>query len=153
VLPQLVEDFSITLTPQPNNPAGSINQTVVPGKAVTFDFALTPLLGPFNFPIVLSAAGLPPEATATFAQQTTTPSTDPTSFTMTVQTAVNQGFLHHEHSMGGVAIDFALLLLPFTRKLRQRARLHQTTLAITLLLCVAALGSITGCGTDTGFFA
>lgn len=49
---------------------------------------------------------------------------------------------------------FALLLLPFTRKLRQRAtKLHHITLALTLLLCAAVLGSITGCGTDTGFFA
>jgi nitrate reductase gamma subunit len=75
---------------------------------------------------------------------------------MTIQTAVNQGSLHRGHPIGGGAIAFALLLLPFTRRLRQRARkvktLHQMTLAVTLLLCAAALGSITGCGTDTGFF-
>jgi Bacterial Ig-like domain (group 3)/NHL repeat len=155
-LPQLVEDFSLTLTPQPNNPAGSTNQTVVPGKAATFDFALTPLLGPFNFPIVLSVSGLPPEATVTFTPQSATPGTNPASFTMTIQTAVNQGALHHEHSIGGGAIAFALLLLPFTRRLRRRARkmkrLHPMTLALTLLLCAGALGSITGCGAD-GFFA
>jgi hypothetical protein len=155
-LSQLVEDFSITLTPQPGNPAGSTNQTVIPGKAVTFDFALASLLGPFNFPIILSASGLPPEATVTFTPQTTTPGANPTNFIMTIQTAVNQGSLHRGHPIGGGAIAFALLLLPFTRRLRQRARkvktLHQMTLAVTLLLCAAALGSITGCGTDTGFF-
>ena len=155
VLPQLVEDFSITLTPQP---AGSTTQTVVPGKAVTFDVALAPLLGPFNFPIVLSATGLPPGATATFSPQTVTPGITPSNSTMTIQTMVNQGSLHRGRSMSGGATAFALLLLlPFTRKLRQRAtklkRLHRTTLALTLLLCAAALGSITGCGTDTGFFA
>jgi sugar lactone lactonase YvrE len=155
-LPQLVEDFSITLTPQPNNPAGSTNQTVIPGKAVTFDVALTPLLGPFNFPIVLSATGLPPGAIATFSPQTINPGTTPASSTMTIQTAVNQGSLHRGRNLGGGAMAFALLLLPFTRKLRQRAAklkgLHITTLAVTLLLCAAALGSITGCGAD-GFFA
>jgi sugar lactone lactonase YvrE len=156
-VPQLVEDFSIALTPQPNNPAGSTDQTVIPGKAVTFNFALTPLLGPFNFPIALGAAGLPPAATVTFTPQSATPGTNPTSFTMTIQTAANQGSLHHEHSVGGGAITFALLLLPFTRRLRQRARrikrLHGMSLAVALLLSAGALGSITGCGTDTGFFA
>jgi sugar lactone lactonase YvrE len=156
-LPQVVEDFSITLTPQPGNPAGSTDQTVIPGKAVTFAFALTPLLGPFNFPIALSAAGLPPAATVTFTPQSTTPGTSPTSFSMTVQTAVNQGSLNHKRSMGGGAIAFALLLLPFAPKLRRRSKqikkLDQMTLAVILLLCAAALGSITGCGTDTGFFA
>ena len=102
-IPQLVEDFIITLTPQPNNPAGSTSRTVIPGKAVTFKFALTPLLGPFNFPITLSAAGLPPAAIATFTPQTSTPGTNPTSFTMTIQTAANQGSLQHKRSMGGGA--------------------------------------------------
>jgi hypothetical protein len=152
----LVEDFSIALTPQPNNPAGSTNQTVIPGKAVTFNFALTPLLGPFNFPIALSAAGLPPAASVTFTPQIATPGTNPTSFTMTIHTAVNQGSSRHEHSIGGGVITFALLLLPFTRKLRQRARhikwLHSMSLAVALLVCAGTLGSITGCGTDTGFF-
>jgi Bacterial Ig-like domain (group 3)/NHL repeat len=156
-IPQLVEDFSITLTPQPNNPAGSTSQTVIPGKAVTFNFALTPLLGPFNFPIVLSAAGLPPAAIATFTPQTSTPGTNPTSFTMTIQTAANQGSLQHKRPMGGGAIAFALLLLPFTRRLRRRARqikkLRAMTLVVSLLFCAAAFGSLTGCGTDTGFFA
>jgi sugar lactone lactonase YvrE len=156
-LPQVVEDFSITLTPQPSNPAGSTNQTVIPGKTATFDFALTPLLGPFNFPIALSATGLPPGATVTFLPQTATPGANPANFTMTVQTAVNQGLLRRGSAGGGGAIAFALLLLPFTRRLRRRARqmkmLRRMTLALTLLLCGVAIGSITGCGTDTGFFA
>jgi sugar lactone lactonase YvrE len=156
-IPQLVEDFSITLTPEPNNPAGSTSQTVIPGKAVTFNFALTPLLGPFNFPIALSAAGLPPAAVATFTPQTTTPGTNPTSFTMTIQTAANQGSLQHKRPMGGGAIAFALLVLPLTRRLRRRAKqikkLRIMTLVASLFFCAAAFGSLTGCGTDTGFFA
>jgi sugar lactone lactonase YvrE len=157
VLPQLVEDFSITLTPQPNNTASSTDQTVIPGRAITFDIALTPLLGPFNFPIVLSASGLPPGAIITFSPQTVTPGTNPSDSTMTIQTKVNQGSLHRGRPIGDGAVAFALLLLPFTRRIRRRARemkmLHHITLAVTLLLCAAAFGSITGCGTDTGFFA
>jgi sugar lactone lactonase YvrE len=150
-LSQLVEDFSITLTP------GSTDPTVVPGKAATFDFALTSLLGPFTFPIALSATGLPTGATVTFSPPAITPGTTPTSFTMTVQTAVNQGFLHHRQPLSGGVVAFAFLLLPFTRGLRQRARqvkiLRRMTLLLTLLVCATTLGSITGCGTDTGFFA
>jgi len=156
-LPQVVQDFSVTLTPQPNNPAGSTSQTVIPGKAVTFNFALTPLLGPFNFPITLSAAGLPPAATATFAPQISTPGTTPTSFTMTIQTAANQGSLPSKRPMGGGAMAVALLFLPFLGSLRRRAKqmknLRPLTLLASLLFCAAALASLTGCGTDTGFFA
>lgn len=157
VLSQVVEDFSIVLTPQPNNPSGSTNQTVIPGKSATFDFALTPLPGPFNFPIVLSATGLPPGASVTFSPQTVTPGTNPSAFTMTVQTAVNQGLMHRGRTIGGGSVAFALLLLPFTRRIRTLAkemkRLQRMTLLSAMLLCVVLLGSITGCGTDTGFFA
>jgi Bacterial Ig-like domain (group 3) len=154
-LPQVIEDFSIM--PVPNNSASSTSQTVVPGKAATFSFTLTPLLGPFNFPVVLTAAGLPPGATVTFSPQTATPGASPASFTMTVQTALAQGFLHHGHTWGSGSMVFAFLLLPFTYKLRrytgQGKILRRMTLAVTLLLCLAGLGSITGCGADTGFFA
>ena len=155
-IPQLIEDFSIELTPQPINAAGSASQTVIPGKAATFSFALTPLSGPFNFPVTLSAAGLPPAATVTFTPQAATPGTNPASFTMTIQTVVDQGALQHEQPIGR-AITIALLLLPFTLRLRRRARgmkwLQGVSLAAALLLSAAAFGSMTGCGTDTGFFA
>jgi hypothetical protein len=157
MLPQIVEDFSITLTPQPTNQAGSTNQAVIPGKAATFDGALTPLLGPFNFPITLSATGLPPGATVTFSPQTATPGTTATNLTVTVHTAVNQGLLHSKGAFGGGTVAFALLLVPFTRRLqwrgRQRMVFRPIKLAVALLACAAALGSITGCGTNTGFFA
>jgi sugar lactone lactonase YvrE len=149
---QSVQDFSITLTPQPGNPAGSTNQTVIPGQAVTFDFALTPLAEPFTFPITMSATGLPPGATAIFKPQTVTPGGSATGFTMTVQTIL--GALPHENPFGkGSGVVLAMLLLPFSARLRRRARkLRLATLVLALFVSVAALGSITGCGTNTGFF-
>ena len=150
-LAQVVEDFSITLTPQPSNPPGGSGQTVIPGNAVTFDATLTPLLGPFNFPITLSATGLPPGATVTFAPQTATPGAAATLLTMTVQTAVNQGLLDRKGTFGGETVAIALLLLPFTRRLpwptRHRKLLRPVKLTVALLACAATLGSITGCGT------
>ncbi|HEY5211423.1 MAG TPA: hypothetical protein VIJ38_00205, partial [Acidobacteriaceae bacterium] len=119
--------------------------------------ALTPVLGAFNFPIVLSATGLPPGASVTFSPQTVTPGANPASFTMTVQTVINQSLLHRGRTAGGGSVAFALLLLPFMRRMRSRARqikrLRGVTLFSALFVCVVLLGSITGCGTDTGFFA
>ena len=155
-LPQLVEDFSITLTPQPDNPAGTTSQTVISGNAVIFDFALAPLSGPFNFPVALSATGLPPGASVTFSPRIVTPGTNPSNFTMEVQTVMNQGSLHRGQTAGGGAAAFALLLLPFKSWVRRRAKqikaLRSATLFVAMLLCVAILGSITGCGTDNGIF-
>lgn len=157
VLSQVVEDFSIALTPQPHNAAGATDQTVIPGKSVTFDFALTPLAGSFNFPIVLSATGLPPGASVTFSPQTVMPGTNPAAFTMTVQTAVSQGLLHRGRVVGGGGVALAFLMLPFMRRIRnrerQRKRLRGLTLFSAMLLGIVVLGSTTGCGTDTGFFA
>jgi sugar lactone lactonase YvrE len=155
-LAQVVEDFSITLTQQPTNPGGSTDQVVVPGNAATFDATLTPLLGPFNFPITLSATGLPPGATVTFSPQTATLGAGATLLTMTVQTAVNQGLLHREGAFGGGTVAIALLLVPFTRRLqwrtRQRKMLGRIELTVALLVYAATLGSITGCGTGPGIF-
>lgn len=154
-LPQIVEDFGIALTPS-STPGGSTSQTVIPGKSATFDFALSPLLGPFNFPIALSATGLPPGATVTFSPQTVTPGTNPSSFTMTVQTAVSQGLLNRKGAFGGGTLAFAFLLLPFRRRLRRAGKmkmLHRMTMAVVVMFSVVALGSIAGCGTDSGFFA
>jgi sugar lactone lactonase YvrE len=150
-LPQVIEDFSIMATP--NISASSTSQTVVPGKAATFNFALTPLLGQFDFPVALTVAGLPPGASVVFSAQTATPGASPASFTMTVQTAVSQGLLHHRRSLGAESVAFSFLLLPFTYRLRRRIRqmkmLRRMTLAVTLLICLDGLGSITGCGSGT----
>ncbi|MGD0648786.1 MAG: Ig-like domain repeat protein [Acidobacteriaceae bacterium] len=153
-LAQVVEDFSITLTPQPTNPAGATGQTVIPGSAASFDATLTPLLGPFNFPITLSATGLPPGATVTFSPETATPGAAASFLTMTIQTAVNQGLNDHKENLGGGTFAIALLLVPFTRRLHWRTQqskmFRSMNLTVALLACAATLGSITGCGSGTG---
>jgi Bacterial Ig-like domain (group 3)/NHL repeat len=153
MLPQVIEDFSIA---SPNTSAGS-SQTVAAGKAATFNFTLTPLLGPFNFPVALTATGLPPGASVTFSPSGATPGANPSSFTMTVQTAATQALLRHRRALGGESIALSFLLLPFTYKLRRRIgqmkMLRRMTLVVTLLIGLAALGSIAGCGAGTGFFA
>jgi sugar lactone lactonase YvrE len=153
VVTQLVEDFSLALVPQPGNPGGSTNQTVVPGQSATFDFTVTPIAVPFTFPITFSVTGLPPGATATIVQPVITPGATVTPFTVTIKTIL-QGELRHEREFGGGSgVVLALLLLPFSARVRRRAKkLQPVTLCIALLLILGALGSMTGCGVDTGFF-
>jgi Bacterial Ig-like domain (group 3) len=154
-LPQVIEDFSIA--PTQNGSASSASQTVAPGKAATFNFALTPLLGPFNFPVALTATGLPPGSSVTFSPQSATPGASPANFTMTVQTAATQALLHQRRAFSGESLAFSFVLLPFAYKLRRRMTnmklLRRTTLAVALLIGLVGLGSITGCGAGTGFFA
>lgn len=151
-LPQVIEDFSIAATAN-----GSTSQTVAPGKVATFNFALTSLLGPFNFPVALTATGLPPGSLVTFSPQSTTPGASPANFTMTVQTAATQALLHQRRAFSGESLAFSFVLLPFAYKLRRRMTnmklLRRTTLAVALLIGLVGLGSITGCGAGTGFFA
>jgi hypothetical protein len=47
----------------------------------------------------------------------------------------------------------ALVLLPFAGRLRRRVRqIRPLTLAVFLMLSLAAVGGLTGCGTGTGYF-
>jgi hypothetical protein len=154
IVTQIVEDFSLALVPQPNNPGGSTNQTVVPGQSATFDFIVTPIAVPFTFPITFTVTGLPKGATATIVQPVITPGTNVTAFTVTIKTIL-QGQLRHEHEFGGGSgVVLALLLLPFSGRLRRKVKkLRPVSLCLALLLSLGALGSMTGCGFDTGFFS
>jgi hypothetical protein len=147
-----VLDFNFTLGS--TTPA---SQTVQPGQAANFAFTLSPQSGSFNLPITLSATGLPPGATVTFTPQTLTLGVSPSSFTMTIQTAVTGASVHSNFpgiGYGGGTISLGLLLLPFSRSLRRKARsMGSLTLCAALLLSFAAIAGLVGCGTGSGFFA
>jgi len=153
VLAQFVLDFNFTL-----GAATPASQTVVPGHAVTYAFNLLPVGGPFTFPVTLSATGLPPGATATFTPQVITLGASPASFAMTIQTAAPVGALRpkslFDKEAGGGTIALGLLLLPFSRRMRRKARgMRPLTLCAALVLSFAAIGGLTGCGSGSGFFA
>jgi hypothetical protein len=145
---QFVADFSFTLTS-----TGGSSQTVVPGQAATYSFTVQPVGGPFNFPVTLSATGLPPGATATFTPPTITVGSTAASFTMTIQTALSTAALHRSGFFGGGTITLGLLLIPFRRRMRRKGRrIRPLTLCVFSLVSIGALTGLTGCGTGTGFF-
>lgn len=144
-----IGDFALSV---PWNPTLSGSQSIVPGTAVTSTITITPN-GPFNFPVALTATGLPPGATVTFTPSTVTVGSSPVPFTMTIQTAAHVGMQSpHRKNYGANGAVLALLLLPFAGAVRRRARGLRPLLMVTLaVLSLGALLGISGCG--AGFFA
>ena len=159
---ELIGDFDFTITSggpgtgttgSGGSSTGSATQTVVPGQAAAYAFTVQPLSGPFNFPVALSAEGLPTGATATFSPQTVTVGAAPATFTMTIQTAAASAGLNRTERFGGGTLAFALLLLPFSGTLRRRARqLGPLSLGLALIGTAIVTTTLTGCGSSNGFF-
>jgi len=152
VLTQSVLDFNLTL-----GTTTSSNQTVVPGGVATYIFNLLPQGGSFTLPVTLSATGLPPGATVTFAPQAVMLGASPASSTMAIQTAAAGAALHRNgpfstgYRSGTIALG--LLLLPFSRSLRRKVRgIRPLALSAALILSCVAIGCLTGCGSGSGFF-
>jgi hypothetical protein len=147
-----VLDFNLTL-----GTTASGSQTVVPGQPVTYALNLLPVGGAFTFPITLSATELPPGATATFTPQVITIGAGPASVAMTIQTAASGASLPHRNlfgaGYGGGTLALSLLLLPFYRWTRSKIRgMRPLTLCAALILSLAAIGGLSGCGSGSGFF-
>jgi sugar lactone lactonase YvrE len=160
VLIENVLDFNFTIVSGGGGSGGGSSGssvTVEPGQAATYNFTIQPIGGPFNIPVVLSATGLPPGATVTFTPNPIILGPNPVSFTMVIQTAKPTGALDRRgifgRRFGGGTVALAMLLLPFSRRLRRRARgLRLLSLGGFLLLGFAALAGMSGCGTGSGFF-
>ena len=145
---ELVEDFNFTLT---STSAGNV--TTVPGQTAVFAFNIAPVAGPFDFPIALSATGLPAGATVTFSPATITLGSAGTAFTMTIQTPATAQLRRQELWRGGGTVAFAVLLLPFGLRIRRPHRgLRMAIIACFTLLGLGAAVGLTGCGSGSGFF-
>jgi sugar lactone lactonase YvrE len=148
MLAQIVTDFNLALAA---STAGS--QTVEPGQIASYAFSMQPIAGAFTFPITFSATGLPAGATITFTPQTITPGTSPSNFTMAIHTVATGASLAPHGLFGKGTITLSLLLLPFAGWRRRRLRgVRPLTLCIALLLSLAAIGGLAGCGNGSGFF-
>jgi sugar lactone lactonase YvrE len=147
-LAQLVVDFTFTLAS-----SSPVSQTVAPGQIATYAFSMQPVDGSFTLPVVLSATGLPPGATVTFTPQTITLGSSPASFTMAIQTSATSASLASHGLFGRGAITLSFILLPFGFWKRRWLRgMRPLTLCLGLLLSLAVVGGLTGCGTGSGFF-
>ena len=154
VVSEAISDFGFSIISSPSNPGGSVDQTIFPGRAAVFALALQPVAGSANFPVTLSATGLPPGATVTFSPQTVMVGTSPANFTMTIQTSSGKAALEPPSHLREAVVTFALLLLPCSGAMRRKAQqLGPLTMLAFLLGGGAVLATLTGCGSDNGFFA
>ena len=107
----------------------STSVTVPAGNAAAFSFTLTAVNGAMSSPILLTAAGLPSGATASFSPAYLPPGTSAANFTLTIQTIKLA-----EQSTGAPLIVVACLpALIFWRRRRSVA-------------CVSVLLLLAGCG-------
>jgi hypothetical protein len=147
-LAQIVTDFSFTLA---SSTPGS--QNVEPGQIASYAFSMQPIAGASTFPITLSATGLPVGATVTFTPQTITLAASPANFTIAIQTAATGASLAPHGLFGKGMIALSFILLPFSAWTRRRLRhARSLPLCLALLLSLAAIGGLTGCGSGSGFF-
>jgi hypothetical protein len=150
-------------------------ETILPGGTATYSFPLAPSSGT-SFPsaVTFTVTGLPTGATATL-----TPSawgltsnnpwtwTLPANTTLTgttvlsIQVPQTIAAVQPAGSTGGnlasrlAPFSLALLVLPFVGRLRRSSKRFSRMLPILLLLVagMAAMAGLSGCGSNTGFFA
>jgi hypothetical protein len=167
-LTQNVEDFNLTITAS-GGTAGATTVTVLPGGVAVYTFTVSPLQGE-TFPgaISLSASGLPSGATYTFLPATLAAGAGSTQVTLTVNlpqlSAANSSIgMRHTGRAAEVAqsrpasklplLALALLLLPFSGKMRRASRKLGRVLPLLLLLAgFAAIAGLSGCGGTSGYF-
>jgi hypothetical protein len=149
---ELIANADFTIAPNPSSPSGSTTQTVAPGQPAQYALMIQPIAGPLSYPVILSATGLPPGATVSFNPQTITVGASAVNFTMTIQTAAVSAAMAHGYRFASAAA-MGLLLLPFAGSIRRRAKyLRAFVMAALVLACGAALTSLSGCGSGSGFF-
>ena len=171
-LPQLVQDFNLTISiATSGGTAGVTSVTSLPGGTATYTFTLSPV-GAATFPaiVTLSASGLPTGATYTFSPATLAAGAGATQVTLTInlpqvsaavqapalrQTAAPVAMAQNKPASKLPLLALALLLLPFTRRMRIASRKLGRLLPLLLLLVsgLAAITSMSGCGGKaSGYF-
>ncbi len=140
-------DFTIGATPA--------TQSVVPTQSVNYTFTLTPVNPTFVYPVSLSTSGLPGGVTATLSASTIAAGSGTTPITLTLNASA-QARLERQPAIPRLppTTALALLIVPlaFNRRFRRRCgRLSRKSTLLVLLLALAALGVVSGCG-GGGFF-
>lgn len=139
-------DFSISATPT--------EQSIRAGSNASYSIQVLSAdpAHPFTNSVSLTASGLPPGATVSFAPATLAPGTSqPTTSTMTITTkSINISRLRNiTHPFGALPKTLALASLLLLWPLR-RSR-FATRLFVLLLASLAASTALSGCSSQTGF--
>jgi hypothetical protein len=170
-LPQIVQDFNLTISiASSGGTAGVSSVTALPGGTAVYTFTLSPV-GSTTFPstVTLSANGLPTGATYTFSPATLAAGTGSTQVTLRVNLAQLSAMnlpptVQHTAAPAELArnkpasklpfLALALLLLPFTSRMRRASRKLGRLLPLLLLLIggLAAISGLSGCGSSPGYF-
>jgi hypothetical protein len=144
-LHEKVSDFDLTVH------VGSL--VLFPGETRTVTFTVHPVGGAFDFPIVLSAAGLPPGATATFIPASITPGSGPVTTTLTIHVPLETTTSQQTLPMGSRTFVAAGMMLPFLGLLRlRRARKRALRWMLVALFSFGTAIGLSGCASG-GFFA
>jgi sugar lactone lactonase YvrE len=143
--------FSFTSTSASGN-----TQTVLPGKAATFTFFVSPTFTNYAGTVTFTVTGLPTGATATFTPDSIPVNGGVQGVTMIVQTPspmAHNSLPIDPLGRGTVPVVLALTLLPFagSRKLQRKLGTHLLTL-LWVAGCLGAASTLTGCGAGVGFF-
>ena len=148
---QHVDDFTIV--------AGSVNAiTILPGGNAEYQFTLTPV-GDSTFPadIKLKGTGHPGYSALALDPGDIATGSGTTNLSVKITTPSLTGAVRSTDSLGSrlAPLALALLLLPFSKRMRRSARRLGRIghIALLLILTGAALVGATGCGAKTGYFA
>jgi hypothetical protein len=143
VLSQVVvsaADFTVASTPG--------RQLIPPGESANITIVVSSINGLFTNPVTLSASSLPPGATYSFSPAVVTPGAAGANTTLTVSIPPQSSMASHSRRLGPIA--FALLLLPFAYL--KRYRREPQRLLLWMLVGLASLGTVSGCG-EGGYFS
>jgi len=150
---QQVVDLTLNLKA---DATGSTTQSIVPGGTASYAFTLTPE-GVSTFPgdVTLSVSGLPAGAHYSFSPATVAKGSGATQVTLTVNVPAATAKIEQPLSRTLAPVMAVLLLLPFSGKLRRRAKRLNRLAAVLLLLAGSSimLIGLTGCGSQNGFLA
>ena len=132
--PANTQDFTLTTS-------GITAQTTAAGSTAAYSFAISILNGPLSSPILLTASGMPGNATAGFNPTYIPPGGASATFTLTIQTArttarQTQSF----HPLLAMLLWGSFALLPLSIYKHARAS------ALAIASAVFLVGSLTACG-------
>ena len=135
--------------------AGTAYQTVIPGSATNYAFALAPTGGSYPGDVSFTVTGLPAGATYTISPATVSASAGAQTETLQVQTAPYSAANTRGPLSPSNAV-WACMLAPLSLlALRRRRRAFGRSVLLPLLLAVVSLWGcmgLVGCGSGNGFF-